>query len=56
MTLSSDKECSSSVVEILDLRLKGLKFKTHRGHRVVFLSKTLYPLLSTGLTQEIILT
>ena len=52
MTLSSDEERSGSVVEILDLRLKGLKLETHRRQCVVFLSKTLVPLLSTGSTQE----
>ena len=30
---------------MLDLRLKGHKFKTHWRHCIVSLSKTLYPLL-----------
>ena len=35
---------------MLNLRLRGCWFKFHRGHCVVSLSKTLYPLLSTGST------
>ena len=38
---------------VLDLRLRGLWFQTLRKRCVVFLSKTIYPLLSTGSTQEI---
>ena len=38
---------------VLDLRLKGRWYKTERRrHCVVCLSKTLYPLHSTGYTQE----
>ena len=47
MTLPSDEECSGSVVKILNLRLRGLKFETHRRHCVVFFSNTF-----TGSTQE----
>ena len=36
----------------LDLRSKGHWFETRRRHFVVSLSKTLYPLLSTGLIQK----
>ena len=37
---------------MLDLRLRGCGFEPHQRHCVVHLSKTLYPLLSTGSTQE----
>ena len=37
---------------VLDLRSRGCRFEPHRRHCVVSLSKTVYPLLSTGLTQE----
>ena len=37
---------------VLDLRSKGCWFIVHRRHCFVFLSKTFYPLLSTGLSQE----
>ena len=37
---------------VLDLGKKVHLFETHHSHRVVSLSKTLYPLLSTGSTQE----
>ena len=40
-----------SVGRVLDLGLKGCKFKTHQRHCVVFLSTSLYPVLSTGSTQ-----
>ena len=35
-----------------DPRLRGCGFEPHRRHCIVSLSKTLYPLLSTGSTQE----
>ena len=37
---------------VLDWRLRGCGFEPHRRHFVVSLSKTLYPLLSAGSTQE----
>ena len=37
---------------VLDLGSKDCLFKTHWRHYVVSLSKTLYPLLSTGSCQE----
>ena len=37
---------------VLDSRSRGWGFKPHRRHCVVSLSKTLYPLLRTGSTQE----
>ena len=37
---------------VLDLRLRGRWFQPHGRHCVVSLSKILYPLLSTGSTQE----
>ena len=36
---------------VLDSGLKGIGFEPHWRHCVVSLSKTLYPLLSTGSTQ-----
>ena len=47
-------ECSGSVGRALDRGLKGCWFELHRRRSlcVVSLSKTLYPLLSTGSTQE----
>ena len=47
------EECSGSVV-VLDLGSQGHMFETHwrHCHSVVSLSKTLYPLLSTGSAQE----
>ena len=45
-------ECSGSVGRVLELGLKGYLLWAHVSHCVVFLSKTLYPLLSTGSTQE----
>ena len=47
-------ELSGSVGRMLDWELKGCYFKSHcrRSHYVMSLSKTLYPLLSTGSTQE----
>ena len=36
----------------LDLRSESCRFKTHEIHCVVSLSKTFYPLLSTGSTKE----
>ena len=47
-----DLERSGSVGRALDWGLKGCKFETHPSHCVVSLSKTLYPLLSTGSTHE----
>ena len=37
---------------VLDLRLRGCRFEPHWRHCIVSLSKTLYPLLNTGSTQE----
>ena len=37
---------------VLDSRSKGCGFKPHLRHCVVSLTKTLYPLLSTGSTKE----
>ena len=37
-------------VLMVDLGSKGPEFETHWRHCVVFLGKTLYPLLSTGST------
>ena len=37
---------------MVDLRLKGHKFKTHRRHCIVSLSKALYPLLSTSSSRK----
>ena len=37
---------------VLDLRPRGWLLEPQQRHCVVSLSKTLYPLLSTGLTQE----
>ena len=37
---------------VLDSRSRGCRVQPHGGHCVVTLSKTLYPLLSTGSTQE----
>ena len=34
------------------VQARGCKFKPHRRHCVVSLSKTRYPLLNTGSTQE----
>ena len=47
-------EGSGSVGRALDWGLKGCWFEPHHWwcHCVVSLSKTLYPLLSTGSTQE----
>ena len=47
-------ECSGSVSGALDWGSKGCKLETHcrRSNCVVFLSKTLYLLHSTGSTQE----
>ena len=42
-----------SVGRVVDLgESKGCELETHGRHCVVSLSKTLYPLLSTGSTQE----
>ena len=38
--------------KVLNLRLKGHWFEIHGRHSLVSFSKTLYPLLSTGSTQE----
>ena len=37
---------------VLNLGSKGYMFKTHLWQCIVYLSKTLYPLLSTGSTQD----
>ena len=37
---------------VLDRRSRGCWFDPHQSHSIVSLSKTLYPLLSTGSTQE----
>ena len=37
---------------VLDMRSKGCWFKVHWRHFIVSLSKTFYPLLRTGSTQE----
>ena len=44
------KQCLSG--KVLELILKCCMFETHRRHCIVSLCKTLYPLLSTGSTQE----
>ena len=41
------EEHSGSVGKVLNLEWKGQEFETHCRHCVVFMSKTLYPLLST---------
>ena len=41
------------VARVLDLRLRIHWFEIHSRHCVVSLSKTIYPLLSTGSTQEV---
>ena len=46
------EECSGSVGIVLDLGSKDRQFETQLSHCVVSLSKTLYPVLFTGLTQE----
>ena len=46
------KSALALVGRVLDLGLKGCQFDTHQMHCVVFLSKTFYPLLSTGVIQE----
>ena len=38
---------------VLDLRSKGRGFEIQRRHCVVSLSKTLYPLLNTGMTHDV---
>ena len=50
--LTNCEEGSGSVGVVIDLGLKGNKLKTQRRHSVVSLSKTFYPMLSTGLTWE----
>ena len=42
----------SGRVRVLDWRLRGCGFELHWKPCVMSLSKTLYPLLNTGLTQE----
>ena len=37
---------------VLDSRLRGCGFEPHQRHCIVSLSKTHYPLLSTGSTKE----
>ena len=39
-------------VRVLNWRLRGCGFEPNQRHCIVSLSKTLYPLLSTGSTQE----
>ena len=46
------KERSGSMGSALDLGSKICQFKTQTSRNVVSLGKTLYPLLSNGLTQE----
>ena len=41
-----------SVGRVLDWGLKGFEFENYWSHYVLSLSKTLYPLLSTGSTQD----
>ena len=48
----SREERSGSSVECLTQDSRGCGFNPHRRHYFVSLSKTLYPLLSTGSTQE----
>ena len=45
-------EGSGSVGKVLDWGSKDCQFETHRSHCVVSLSKTLYPLPTTGPTEE----
>ena len=49
-----DEECNGSIGRAINWGSKGCLFETHRrqNHCVVSFSKTLYLLLSTGLTQE----
>ena len=35
-------------IRVLDPRLRGCRFEPHKSHCIVSLSKTHYPLLSTG--------
>ena len=51
---SQDMEHSGSVGRVLDWASNGIWLKPHhrQSHCVVCWSKTLYPLLSTGSTQE----
>ena len=44
--------CESSAEIPEQVRSRGRWFETHQKHCVVSLNKTLYPLLSTGSTQE----
>ena len=47
------EECSDSDSgRVLDSRSRGCEFEPYRRHCVVSVSKTLYPLLSAGSTQE----
>ena len=46
-----DEECSVLVVECLTY-IEWSWFKSHRNDCVLSLTKTIYPLLSTGSTQE----
>ena len=43
---------TKGLIRVLDLGSKGHQFKTHWNQCVVSLSKTLYPMLSTGSAQE----
>ena len=49
------EEHSGLVGKVLNLEWKGQEFETHSRHCVVSMSKTLYPLPSTGSSQEDIL-
>ena len=49
---NSEEERGASVIRVLDSRTRGCGFEPHTRHWVVSLSKTLYPLLSTGYTKE----
>ena len=37
---------------VLELRMRGCRFVPYGRHCIVYISKTLYSLLSTGSTQE----
>ena len=46
------RPCEEHSGRVLESRSRGFGFEPHWRHCVVSLSKTLYPLLSTGSTQE----
>ena len=48
----AETEWLSGRDRVLDSRSRVYGLEPHRGHCVVSLSKTLYSLLNTGLTQE----